>query len=149
MTTPYTAAARFKRTPEEKADQMLAWNRPDQAFFAAGACHVLAWTAKGMYGQLGFAPVGMRKVDGPWASHVVLASDRWAFDHDGWTPRSELMEATAAHEPATPWEWVELPESIEEFCAEHNSRLPSGFAYDPVPRALEYIRRHPKPSWVE
>jgi hypothetical protein len=33
----------FKRTPEERADIFLAWKRDDKAFFAAGACHILAF----------------------------------------------------------------------------------------------------------
>ena len=36
----YTPAGVFRRTPAERADQELAWRRPDQAFFAAGACHI-------------------------------------------------------------------------------------------------------------
>jgi len=39
----YRPAGMFRRTPEERADQEVSWRRTDQAFFAAGACHILAW----------------------------------------------------------------------------------------------------------
>ncbi|HUC89641.1 MAG TPA: hypothetical protein VMR45_02465 [Patescibacteria group bacterium] len=32
----------YQRTPEECRDIFLAWQREDKAFFAAGACHILA-----------------------------------------------------------------------------------------------------------
>ena len=35
MTQRYTAAGVFRRTPQQRADQELSWNRSDQAFFAA------------------------------------------------------------------------------------------------------------------
>jgi hypothetical protein len=37
----YRSSAQFRRTPAERADQMLSWNRDDVRFFAAGACHIL------------------------------------------------------------------------------------------------------------
>ena len=51
METPLTGqmrrtvvpAGRFRRTPLERSDQRIAWDRTDEAFFAAGACHVLAY----------------------------------------------------------------------------------------------------------
>ena len=39
----FTAAIELMRTPAERKDQALSWARPDRAFFAAGACHVLAF----------------------------------------------------------------------------------------------------------
>lgn len=37
------AAGTYRRTDLERRDQQVSWERPDKAFFAAGACHVLAW----------------------------------------------------------------------------------------------------------
>ncbi|MBU8856443.1 MULTISPECIES: hypothetical protein [unclassified Micromonospora] len=58
-----TAAGVFRRTPRERADQRLAWERADQPFFA-GACHILAWVCRATYparpvglAGLRFAPV--------------------------------------------------------------------------------------------
>ena len=36
----YRSSAQFRRTPAERANQLLSWNRDDVRFFAAGACHI-------------------------------------------------------------------------------------------------------------
>jgi hypothetical protein len=36
----YRSSAQFRRTPTERADQRLSWNRDDVRFFAARACHI-------------------------------------------------------------------------------------------------------------
>lgn len=38
----YKPSYLFDRTDEEKIDQFKSWARDDQAFFASGACHILA-----------------------------------------------------------------------------------------------------------
>ncbi|MBE1611454.1 hypothetical protein [Actinopolymorpha pittospori] len=38
----YPGCKPYRRTPAQRADQRLAWERPDEAFFASGACHILA-----------------------------------------------------------------------------------------------------------
>ncbi len=37
----YKPSFLFDRTPEERTDPFLFWQREDQLFFAAGACHIL------------------------------------------------------------------------------------------------------------
>jgi hypothetical protein len=37
------AAITYRRTPQQRADVSLSWARPDRAFFAAGAGHILAY----------------------------------------------------------------------------------------------------------
>ncbi|WP_446217933.1 hypothetical protein [Micromonospora sp. IBHARD004] len=100
MGTPYTPAARFRRTQAERVDQLLSWKRSDQAFFAVGACHVLAWVAVERYASAGFGIMGLRQLGEPYVSHVIISNGRWAFDHDGWTPLPELLRAKQyAHDP--------------------------------------------------
>jgi hypothetical protein len=43
------AAGVYRRTQAERDDQLLSWQRGDRAFFAAGACHILAWTCRELY----------------------------------------------------------------------------------------------------
>lgn len=88
-----------RRTPAERADQILSWQRGDQAFFAAGACHILAWAFVATYPQAGFCIVALRKVAEPHASHVYTTNAKWAFDHCGWTREDELLTATRSSEP--------------------------------------------------
>ena len=54
----YRSSAQFRRTPAERADQMLSWNRDDVRFFAAGACHILAFAFLEVYPKAGFGTVG-------------------------------------------------------------------------------------------
>jgi hypothetical protein len=137
-----------RRTDAERADQLLSWRRNDKSFFAAGACHILAWVFLSCEDRAaGFSPVGLRQVGEEYMNHVYVSDGRWAFDHDGWTREDELLAVTrAARADATPGAVVErlaLLKDLEQFCAECNYRLPSQFAYDAVPRARAYIARFP------
>ena len=146
----YIPASRYRRTAAERADQLLSWQRSDKAFFAAGACHVLAWAFLQRYPAAGFAPVGLQESGEPVVSHVYVGDGRRAFDHDGWTLEDELLTvtraATASQTPGTLVERLALPGELTAFCARHNSRLPSQYAFDPWPRALAYIARFEPPD---
>lgn len=139
----YTPAAVFRRTPEELADQRLSWQRADQAFFAAGACHILAWAFIASRPKSDFRIVALRKVGREHASHVIASNGVWAFDHDGWTLESELLAVTAAFEPATTWEPLIITDDLETYCRLHDHRPPSMYVEDPWPRAFAYIARLP------
>ncbi|NDL57508.1 hypothetical protein [Phytoactinopolyspora mesophila] len=142
----YTPAATFRRTPAERADQQLAWDRSDQAFFAAGACHILAWAFAA--NRPTFQIVALRKVGEKHPSHVIATNGIWAFDHDGWTLESELMAMTAGFEPSTPWERFVVTEDLTTFCQNHDHRPPHLYAEDPRPRAVAYIATFPPtPLW--
>jgi len=94
----YTPCSTFRRTPAERADQELSWRRGDQAFFAAGACHILAFAFQHLHPDAGFSVIGLRKIGEAWVSHAYVSDGRWAFDHDGWTPEEELLAVTTAAE---------------------------------------------------
>jgi hypothetical protein len=95
----YRSSAQFKRTPAERADQMLSWNRDDVRFFAAGACHILAFAFLDVYPDAGFRTVGIRARGQAHPMHVYVTDGQWAFDFDGWTPVDELLAVTRATEP--------------------------------------------------
>ncbi|WP_166347390.1 hypothetical protein [Phytoactinopolyspora limicola] len=137
----YTPAAAFRRTPAERADQELAWRRSDQAFFAAGACHILAWAFAAK--RPTFQIVALRKVGEKHSSHTIATNGTWAFDHDGWTLESELLAVTAEFEPETPWERLVVTEDLATFCRNHYHRPASMYAADPWPRAAAYIAKFP------
>ncbi|RLP81283.1 hypothetical protein EAD89_28990 [Micromonospora sp. BL4] len=129
-------------------DQLLSWNRSDQAFFAAGACHVLAWVAAERYASAGFGIVGMHQLGRPHVSHVIISNGRWAFDHDGWTPLPELLRATAEYEPDPSWDLLPITSALRHFCAAHKHRTPEQYVYDPLPRARRYLHQRPRPADV-
>ena len=139
-----------RRTAEEKADQALSWSRPDEEFFAAGACHVLTAAFLTAYPTAGFAawvvvPGGER------GAHMVALGQDVVFDWMGYTERDvflrEYFEAIRAvfprwtadfrPGPADPIGW--------EFCRAAGWRHPSQFWRDPLPRALAYLRQFPAP----
>jgi hypothetical protein len=137
----YTAAAKFRRTAAERVDQELAWRRSDQAFFAAGACHILGWTFVEEHPQ--FRVAGLRKVGEEHPSHVIATDGTWAFDHDGWTLEEELLACTAEYEPDQPWEIIPIPADLATFCATMAHRAPHQYYADPRPRARAYLERFP------
>lgn len=126
---------RFARTPAQREDPWLAWWRPDRAFFAAGACHILAYTFAAARRDM--RPLGLRARGAAGPTHVIASDGAWAFDHRGWTPLAELVRRSGDVRA------VALPERLEAFCAAHRHRLPSQFPIDPRPRALAYIARFP------
>ncbi len=68
------------RTAEEKADQELSWSRPDEDFFAAGACHVLAAAFLSTYPGAGFEAWSLWPKAGHRGGHMVVMRDDLVFD---------------------------------------------------------------------
>ncbi|MFB7718794.1 hypothetical protein [Nocardia sp. NPDC056100] len=143
----YIPCAVFRRTPLERFDQQLAWHRQDQWFFAAGACHILAYAFleqhRGRFDAFGLWP---RTAADP--SHVYASDGTWAFDHCGWTPVTELLEVSQATEPDADYHPRRIAVDLDELCARHWHRSPAEFIHDPRPRARAYIARfRPPESW--
>lgn len=135
----YLPSKMFRRTAAERADAMLSWQRSDQAFFASGACHILAWafveTHPG-YRLYGVLPPGEANFE-----HVIAGNGGWAFDHCGWTLSTELLRA---YEGAA---LVPIETDLATFCAAHNHRLPEQYAFLPWQRARDFIAGHePEPG---
>ena len=139
------AAGTFRRTALERSDQRVAWERTDQAFFAAGACHVLAWTCRESYPHQEIGVAALRFVGEPHAFHVFATWRDWAYDHAGWNPEADLL-AVNAHFERRPIERLTITTGLARFCAEHASRMPDQYWRDPLPRARAYVARH-APPW--
>lgn len=137
----YEPSIVYKRTPAERADQMLSWQRDDKAFFAAGACHILAWAFIQTYPEAGFSVLALRKVGEPHPSHIYVTDGTWAFDHCGWTLEEELLAVTRSSEPDCEFERLLITCDLETFCADNYHRLPGQFAFLPWQRAFDYISR--------
>lgn len=136
----YTPSSVFRRTPAEREDQQLSWDRPDQAFFAAGACHVLAFEFVAL--NPSFRIAALKKEGDEHPSHVIATDGTWAFDHDGWTLEAEILAGTAASAPG-PWALLPVTTDFDSFCAENRHRPIRYFHQDPRPRARTYIDRFP------
>ncbi|MCA2217152.1 hypothetical protein [Jidongwangia harbinensis] len=139
------AAGAFRRTAVERSDQRVSWERPDQAFFAAGACHVLAWACRDAYAD---RPVELAALvfEGRWQPfHVYASWEGWAFDHSGWNPESHLIEINADFERRMV-QRVSVGVGLDEFCETYHHRRPDQFWRDPRPRARAYLSRS-TPPW--
>jgi hypothetical protein len=141
---PAVAAGVFRRTPIERSDQRVSWERTDQAFFAAGACHILAWTCRDAYlGRgIGLTAMIMQGAEDPF--HVYATAGAWAFDASGWHPEEELLRVNVAFE-GVPIERREITVSLDEFCANNRHRRPDQFWRDPTARARRYLDGFPPP----
>lgn len=134
----YEAPGTLRRTVAQRADPHLAWDRPDAAFFADGACHILAWALLRQHPHKPVRIVALRRQGDRHASHVIASYGAWAFDYAGWTPKEDLVAAIARYE-ARELEQLHIGHDLAAFCAEHDHRLPEQFAYDPWPRARAFF----------
>jgi hypothetical protein len=143
---PAKAAGVFRRTPIERSDQRVAWERTDEAFFAAGACHILAWACRGLYPDRTIGIAGVRFAGERQVFHAYATWYGWAFDHSGWNPEPQLLLVNTDFE-GRPLERVDITVGLAEFCEVHSSRLPTQYWCYPFPRAHEYVRRY-VPPWA-
>ncbi|WP_121257260.1 hypothetical protein [Nocardioides ferulae] len=140
------AAGEFRRTLEQRRDQRTSWERTDEAFFAAGACHILAWACRSVHVAQRPEIVALRLPGARYAMHTYAVVGDWAFDFSGWNPEQSLIEANRQFEGEHRSERLVIGSTLEEFCAEHRHRAPHLFVHDPWPRAVAYVRRF-APVW--
>jgi hypothetical protein len=139
------------RTAEEKADQELSWSRPDEEFFASGACHVLAAAFLETHPHAGFEAWSLSPKTGHRGGHIVVVRDDLVFDWTGYGRRdaflADYFEAMRRLFP----DWDATLERVHEhpldreFCVRTGARHPTQFLHDPLPRALAFVSRHPPP----
>jgi hypothetical protein len=146
----YKPSLLFDRTSEERKDPFLSWKRKDQAFFAAGACHILADLFIQLHPNENFKMIYIKPHEGFTGNHVYASNGKWAFDHNGWTEEKVLLAATqkACGEKYPGWRYERhviesATDSLEKFCKANHHRLPWQYAHLPWERAYNYIKRFP------
>lgn len=146
----YKPSYLFDRTDEEKRDMFKSWARSDQAFFAAGACHILAEVFVQLHQHENFKMIHIKPNQGFTGNHVYASDGEWAFDHNGWTKEKLLLETTerAYKEKYPGWGYTRISieptmTSLEDFCKNNYHRLPWQYAYLPWERAYKYIATFP------
>jgi hypothetical protein len=144
----YVPAIAFARTEAERRDQMLSWERSDEAFFAAGACHILAFRVLERHPGEGFHSVYLRPERGGSGHHVYATDGRWAFDFNGWTLEETLLResirACRARQPSWSYTRCVISQSLEHFCQEFGFRRLDQYPVDPTPRADAFLDRFPR-----
>lgn len=143
----YKPSFLFDRTPEERRDPFLFWKREDQAFFAAGACHILAEMFRQLHQGECCQMVFLKAKDDYPGAHVYIRHGEWIFDHNGWTLEREMLDAVSAgfktRYPDWDFEQTIIEDDLETFCRNHNHRLPWQYAYLPWQRAYNYVKKFP------
>jgi hypothetical protein len=135
----------YERTSAERADPFLSWAREDKAFFAAGACHILADLFIQLHMGESFETVYIRPQNSTHGHHVYATNGTWAFDFNGWTKEAELLDAYAkayvSKFPGWKYDRIVIKDGLEVFCRDNYHRLPWQFPYLPWERAYKYIKQ--------
>lgn len=143
----YKPSLLFERTADERKDPFLSWKRSDQAFFASGACHILAEMFRQLHFGESYEVIFIRPVEEMPGTHVYVTNGEWAFDHNGWTLEKVLLETIEIEYKKKYKGWgykrIVVAEDLEAFSRNNNHRQPWQFAYLPWERAYKYINQFP------
>jgi hypothetical protein len=141
--------------PAIRRDPARRWALPDRAFFAAGACHILAAAFLERHGTAGHPALWIRPEPPHPGNHIVVAGDGWAFDWRGYTALPSLLDhhARKAARWWPGWRFTLLDLPPEALVSEALSRSfpglwlrePRQFLHDALPRARAFLARFPAP----
>jgi hypothetical protein len=141
----YTVGIKYERTPEEYQDPFLAWKREDISFFAAGACHILAYMFLSLHNNDECELIHIKPVGHYRGNHMYVVIGEWAFDFNGWTLEKELLNEyeKAYKELYDEWKFkrVIVEEKFTDYILKNNHRPPEYFPYLPWERAYNYIKK--------
>lgn len=140
------ASGTFRRTPLERSDQRVSWERTDQAFFSSGACHILAWTCRETYPDQAIELASLYLLGEQHPLHTYARWNGWAFDASGWNSEAELRRVNAEFEGRAVERVERIDVDLAEFCRLHVHRMPHQYWRDPIPRARAYVARF-TPPW--
>lgn len=140
-------ALRFERSTRERASVGASWDRPDEAFFAAGACHILAFVMSASLGGGDDAEIVHLRPEDEGGDHMVVRRGDRGFDFNGWSDFETLVDvnvAAARERYSAAWSTrlVPVPGDLDGFfayCAQHGHRLPHAYPGDVLARARTYI----------
>ncbi len=144
-----------RRTPGSKRDPIKQWALPDRVFFAAGACHILAFAFLEAYSESGFQSVWIRPVAGHTGNHIVVVRDSLVFDYHGYCPwmRYRAHTTRRARQYWPGWDADLVRIAPEALVSNAQARRYDGllmkerkhYLFDPLPRARTYLQKFPTP----
>lgn len=135
------------RTPAQKADLEWSWNRGDRAFFASGACHILAHAFLCSPGGKGFRPMMIVPATGFRGGHVFATDGTTVFDYHGYSAHARFVEHYFAKIrrlfPGWQGSLVDVTDSFwtEAWFDAYQHRRPQQFYRDPSERAAQFIAK--------
>lgn len=142
--------------PGIKNDPVRRWALPERVFFAAGACHILAYAFIERYSAAGFRPVWIRPRQRLAGNHIVALRGTTSFDYRGYCDWDRVLAHTwrKARRKLPCWDadLVELP--LDVLVSEAKSRTydglrlrePGQFLHDVLPRARAFLDRYGPPA---
>lgn len=139
---------KYRCTPEELRDVFLSWARDDKAFFAAGACHILAHMFLSLHGGQGFELIYIKPTNGLPGNHIYVSNGTHAFDFNGWSIEEELIrvhkEAYTHENPEWDYDRIIIKEGLVKYL-KHSDHLRPPEYYPELPwnRARNYIKQFP------
>jgi hypothetical protein len=144
-----------RRTPGSKRDPVKQWALPDKVFFAAGACHILAYAFLEAYPQSGFQPLWIRPIPGHTGNHIVVVRGAVVFDYHGYSnwPTHWAHTKRRANQFWAGWDADIVAVHREALVSNAEAQMyagllmkePSHYLFDPLPRARKYLQRFPAP----
>jgi hypothetical protein len=144
-----------RRTQGAKRDPIKQWALPDRVFFAAGACHMLAYAFLDLYPASAFEPIWIRPASGHTGNHIVLVRNELVFDYHGFSVWSRYWAHTTrrANQSWPGWSADIVSIRQEALVSRRLARTyeglwmkePQEFLGDPLTRARRYLQRSPAP----
>jgi hypothetical protein len=145
-----------RRTPDSKRNPVKQWALPDRVFFAAGACHILAFAFLERDPKSGFEPAWIRPSAGHTGNHIVVVRGGLVFDYHGFSewPRYWAHTVRRANQWWPGWSADVVRISQEALVSRQHARdlpglwmkEPGEYLFDPLPRARAYLQRFSAPA---
>jgi hypothetical protein len=134
------------RTEAQKKDQALSWRRGDRAFFASGACHILAHVYLQEYAGQEYRPYMILPNTGFRGGHVYVATEDTVFDYHGFSAKARFLDHYFRKMRRFFPGWRATIFEVRDFMTpaffqEFNCRTPNQYLADPLPRAKAFIQR--------
>lgn len=143
-------------TQEIKQDPEKRWALPDEVFFAAGACHILAFAFLEKYPDLEFQAKWIKPLNGHRGNHIFVTNNELAFDYNGFTTIDNFIENTEGQMRSIFYNWnyelINLPKRVLVSEKESKTydglwlREPGQFLHDALPRAEKYLEKFNLPD---
>jgi hypothetical protein len=139
---PILVSKEIKNNPEKR------WALDDKTFFAAGACHILAYAFLEIFNEKNFKAIWIKPINSR-GNHIIVSNEKVVFDYQGYANHHNYFENLKKDWSGLYPEWdftlVYLPKDVlisEEKSKKYNGlwlREPNDFLFDALPRALNYL----------
>jgi hypothetical protein len=140
-----------RRTSGAKRDPVKQWALPDRVFFAAGACHILAYAFIEMYPDSGFEPMWIRPCPAHTGHHIILLRNGCVFDYHGFSEWRAYWAHTVrrANQRWSGWSADVVRIHVQALVSRRHAgqyaglwmKEPQEYLCDPLPRARRYVRK--------